>query len=92
MLSCSQFQPSFDNLLLSILWKQEHHMPAPERQDSGRCNLYTYGVFFHLFETARLLVKLLVGSWEAGIPSSRISKLYRSVKGNRYEQDQKRPT
>lgn len=54
--------------------------------------IFTHSIFFHLFETARLLVKLLIGSWEVGIPSSCMNKLYRSVKGNRYEQDQESPT
>lgn len=45
------------------------------------------GVLVHLFETARLLVKLLIGSWEVGIPASCMHTLYRSVKGNRYEQE-----
>ena len=68
------------------------HIPAPECQGSGRCDLYMHDIFFHLSEAARLLVKLLVGSWEVGMPSSCINKLYRSVKGNRYAQDQKSPT
>lgn len=47
------------------------------------------GIFFNLFETARFLVKLLIGSWEVGIPFSSMHKLYRSVKDNRDEQDSK---
>lgn len=86
-MSCSQLQSSFDNLLPSILWKQEH-LSAKIVADV----IFTHSIFFHLFETARLLVKLLIGSWEVGIPSSCMNKLYRSVKGNRYEQDQKSPT